>query len=80
MPASVALKAMAASGHKELPAAWAEPVASSLNAYSGLLADSFALLKAVPPVAERLRVRPLPETPSASGMPATPAAETAPAE
>jgi len=38
------------------------------------------LLKAVPPVAERLRARPLPETPSASAAQTTPATETAPAE
>jgi len=45
----VALHAMSASGHKELPSAWASAIITSLNSYSQALPDSFAAMRAVPP-------------------------------
>jgi putative membrane-bound dehydrogenase-like protein len=47
--ARIALQAMAASGHKELPAIWSAAIVSLLDADSPVLPDALATLKAIPP-------------------------------
>jgi putative membrane-bound dehydrogenase-like protein len=47
--ARMVLKAMAASGNRELPAAWAEALVDLLEADSPVVADALATVRAIPP-------------------------------
>jgi putative membrane-bound dehydrogenase-like protein len=47
--ARMVLKAMAASGNRELPAAWSEALVDLLEADSPVLADALATVRAIPP-------------------------------